>query len=50
MTDKRIEKIKEIKTKAKKDKPFKALSTKEKDALLEAVCKMLGLLPTEGNG
>ena len=47
MTGKRIDKIREIKLKVKKDKPFKNLSTKEKDALLEAVCKMLGLLPTE---
>ena len=47
MDNKRLEKIKEIKDKQKlktKDKEFKKLSTKEKDELLETVCKMLGLI------
>lgn len=39
--------INEAKKKAKsklKDKPFKTLSTVEKDELLENVCKILGLI------
>lgn len=42
----RLEKIKSIKESQQlktKDKAFKNLSTKEKDELLETVCKMLGL-------
>lgn len=44
MDRERLEKLKELKKTAKKNKPFKTLSTKEKDELLETVCKMLGLL------
>ena len=43
----RLEEIKVIKEAQKtktKDKAFKNLSTKEKDELLETVCKMLGLI------
>ena len=39
-----LEKIKKLKSDGKKAKPFKTLSTKEKDELLETVCKMLGLI------
>ena len=47
MDRKRLEQLKAIKQakKAKlKDKPFKNLSTKEKDALLKAIAIMLGLI------
>jgi hypothetical protein len=45
MTKEQLEKVKAIKKKGKKDKPFKSLSTKEKDELLETLCRMMGLLP-----
>ena len=44
MDRKRLDEIKALKDGAKKDKAFKTLSAKEKDALLETVCKMLGLI------
>ena len=47
MDKQRLEEIKNIKktTKGKiKNKEFKKLSNKEKDELLETVCKMLGLI------
>jgi len=43
----RLEELKALKKQAKdkvKDKPFKTLSTKEKDELLEIALKMLGLI------
>lgn len=45
MTKEQLEKVKELKQKGKKDKPFKNLSAKEKDELLEALFRMMGLLP-----
>jgi hypothetical protein len=47
MTKEHLEKIKEIKQAGKKDKPFKNLSAKEKDELLETLCRMMGLLPQD---
>ena len=44
MNRERLEELKELKKQAKIDKPFKTLSTKEKDALLETMAKMLGLI------
>ena len=44
MDRKRLDEIKSLKDGGKKDKDFKNLSAKEKDALLETVCKMLGLI------
>lgn len=44
---KRLNEIKAVKEQAQnkvKDKEFKTLSTKEKDALLETLCKMFGLI------
>jgi len=43
----RLAKLKELKKQGKdktKTKNFKSLSSKEKDELLEIVCKMLGLI------
>lgn len=43
----RLEEIKNVKEQAQvklKGKGFKTLSTKEKDALLETLCKMFGLI------
>jgi len=36
--------IKALRKAARKSKPFSTLTAKEKDALLEAVCKILGLV------
>ena len=36
--------MKELRKSVRKAKPFATLTAKEKDALLEAVCKMLGLV------
>jgi len=47
MDRERLEQLKAIKQAKQaqlKDKPFKNLSTKEKDALLEAIAIMLGLI------
>ena len=44
MDRKRLDEIKALKDSGKKDKTFKSLTAKEKDALLETVCKMLGLI------
>ena len=47
MTREHLDKIKSAKNEAKKltaGKEFKKLSTKEKDTLLETLCKMFGLL------
>ena len=47
MTEERLAELKAIKktSKAKtKGKTFKNLSTKEKDELLETLCKMMGLI------
>ena len=44
MDRKRLDEIKALKDGGKKDKDFKTLSAKEKDKLLETVCKMLGLI------
>ena len=47
MDKERLDKLKELKGNQKsktKGKQFKNLSTKEKDELLETVCKMLGLI------
>lgn len=48
MMDKdRLDKLKELKKQCKdkaKKKDFNSLSAKEKDELLEIVCKMLGLI------
>jgi hypothetical protein len=43
VTKDRLDKIKAIKENGKKDKPFKNLSRTEKDELLEALCRMMGL-------
>lgn len=43
----RLDQLKDLKDNQKsktKDKPFKTLSTKEKDELLETICRMLGLI------
>ena len=43
----RLDELKALKKQAKdksKGKSFKNLSTKEKDELLETICKMLGLI------
>jgi hypothetical protein len=47
MKKERLEELKTLKDSAKKklkDKPFKNLSTKEKDELLETMARMLGLI------
>jgi hypothetical protein len=47
MKKERLKEIKTIKQTTKdkvKNKEFKKLSTKQKDELLETVCKMLGLI------
>ena len=36
--------IKALRKAARKSKPFAALTAKEKDAMLEAICKILGLV------
>lgn len=50
MTKERLAKIKALKDTAKaaaKGKPFKTMSAKDKDALLEKVFQMLGLIEVE---
>jgi len=44
MTEEKLKKIKELKVSGKKNKAFKTLSIKEKDELLETVCKILGFI------
>ena len=47
MNRQRLDEIKQLKDKQKKkskDKPFKNLSNKEKDELLETICRMLDLI------
>ena len=50
MTKKRIDEIKALKAEAKavsKGKPFKNMSSSDKDKLLEKVCRILGLIEVE---
>ncbi len=47
MTKEQLEQIKTLKAEQQaktKGKPFKNLSTKEKDELVETLCKMFGLI------
>lgn len=44
MTKEQLAKLKELKGKVKKEKPFKNLSTPEKWELVETIAKMLGLI------
>lgn len=44
MKKEQLAKLKEIKEKGEKEKPFKNLSTAEKWELVETIAKMLGLI------
>ena len=44
MKKERLDEVKEAKKAELKEKPFSKLTAKEKDALLETVAKMLGLI------